>query len=307
VRVLARAPLAALVAVLLLGGTARADVPASSLSDVQVSRSGNTLTVTGTASIADASTSVLGTDATGDAAYDASVTKIPLTGLGLDITSAKVERKRSADELWFSLGIADPMTGVFTLPEVTHYHWLIRVTNGSTSVYYLLQAMRSGQYDRQIFPSADPLFRVNACGSLASGAPSCFNQLALVQGQMANGVVQWKVPVGIIGAFSGALIQSTAVYSTLGASGASYFSGPGVDTLAVAPYVMGPAVAVDVRDAQDTETAPTYPSSASLGPDGSFVAKLAAPTQPGDYIVSVRACDGDTRGCAVTEVPYTIS
>jgi hypothetical protein len=244
---------------------------------------------------------------TGDAGFqDGSVPPVPMSGLGLDISSAKIERKPSDHQLWFTLGIADPMAGVFTLPEVTHYHWLIKVTNDSESVYYLLQAMRTGQYDRPVFPSADPLFRVNACAKLATGAPNCFDHLAFVKGKMADGIVQWQVPTGIISAFRGAVIESTAVYSTIGFDGATYFTGPPTDSIDVAPYVVGPSVAIAITDTLDPGAVPVFDTTAALGDDGSFVGKLTSPG-PGDYVVSVRACNGDSRGCATTDVPFTTS
>ena len=281
-------------------------VPASTLTNVQVSQSGHTITVTGTAGISDASVASF-SDVTGDARFqDGAIGPVPTSGLGLDISSAKIERKPAQHQLWFTMGIADPMPSVFTLPEVTHYHWLIKVTNDSETVYYLLQAMRTGQYDRPVFPSADPLFRVNACSSLASGAPSCFDQLRFVDGTMANGIVQWRVPVGIISGFHGAVIESTSVYTTMGFDGATYFDNPGTDTIAVPPYVVGPSVALAITDASAPDAAPAFDTLAALGGDGSFVGKLASPG-PGDDTVWVRACEGDSRGCSVTQVPFTTS
>jgi hypothetical protein len=305
-RTLVRSAGIAAAALTLFALPAYADVPASTVTNVAVSQSGKTITVTGTAGIADASVAAF-TDPAGDVQFsDGLVPPVPMSGLGLDISSARIERKPTLHQMWFTLGIADPIANVFTLPEVTHYHWLIRVTNEDESVYYLLQAMRTGQYDRPVFPDVAPLFRVNACGALANGAPSCFDHLRFVDGTMAGGIVQWRVPAGLIAAFRGATIESTAVYSTIGFDGATYFTDPPTDSIAVAPYVVGSNVAVAITDASNPEAQPVFDTLAVRGEDGGFVGKLTSP-DAGDYLVSVRACNGDSRGCAVSQVPITTS
>jgi hypothetical protein len=297
-------PLLLLALPLLLAAPASADVPASSIDSLTVSRSGNTITADGIATIGNASDAIVGTDVTGDAKTQSSfgIPSVPLTGLGMDLTSAKIKHDAVANRLIFTLGIADPIDQTFTLPEVVGYHWLIKVTNGDTSIYYQLQAMRSGQYERTL-PSADPRFVVNSCGSLASGTPNCFEFAGYVDGAMANGIVQWSVPVALIGAFDGATIEQSAsgeVRSIFSASGAAYFGGHG-DQIETVPYVVGPAVHLGIRKATQDPSATKYDTLAAVGPDGSFVGKMAAPKTPGSYVVSVRACDGDSRGCVVRD------
>lgn len=288
---------------------AAADVPATSIDQLSVSRSGNTITAEGIATMANASDATVGTDVTGDAKTQSSfgAPEVSLSGLGMDLTSARIKHDASGDRLLFSLGIADPISQTFTLPEAVAYHWLIRVTNGDTSIYYQLQAMRSGQYENTL-PSVNPRFVVNSCARLASGAPNCFEVAGYVEGSMANGVVQWNVPVALIGAFDGATIEQSGpgqVRSLFSASGAAYFGGHG-DQIETVPYVVGPAVHVGVRPSSQEPSLTLFESRASVGPDGSFVGKAPAPKTAGAYVVSVRACHGDSRGCAVREVPISI-
>jgi hypothetical protein len=292
-----------LVAALLVSvaAPAAAEVPASTIDSLAASVSGNTITAEGVATLADASDAVVGTDVTGDARLNpAAGDPVPLTGLGMDLTSARIRHNAASNQLLFTLGIADPMDQTFTIPELVGYHWLIKVTNGASSIYYQLQAMRSGQYERTV-PSADPLFRVNSCGSLASGNPSCFEVAGHVEGVMAGGIVQWNVPVALIGAFDGATIEQSAsgqVRSIFSTSGAAYVGGHG-DTIETVPYVVGPAVHLGIRKSTQDPSLTLYPTQAALGPDGSFVGKIATPKTPGTYVVSVRACHGHTEGCAV--------
>jgi hypothetical protein len=297
-------PLLLLALPLLLAGPASADVPASTIDSLSVSRSGNTITADGIATIGNASDATVGTDVTGDAKTQSSfgAPEVSLSGLGMDLTSAKIKHDTVGNRLIFTLGVADPIDQTFTLPEVIAYHWLIKVTNGDTSIYYQLQAMRSGQYERTL-PSADPRFLVNSCGSLASGTPNCFEMAGYVEGAMANGIVQWNVPVALIGAFDGATIEQSGegqVRSLFSASGAAYFGGHG-DSIETVPYVVGPAVHVGIRKSTQDPLLTKYETLAAVGPDGSFVGKIAAPKTPGSYVVSVRACDGDSRGCAIRD------
>jgi hypothetical protein len=60
------------------------------------------------------------------------------------------------------------------------------------------------------------------------------------------------------------------------------------------------------RKATQDPSQTVYKTLAALGPDGSFVGKIAAPTTPGSYVVSVRACNGDSRGCVTREAPIQI-
>lgn len=296
-------PLLLLVLPVLLASPASADVPASSIDALTVTRSGNTITAEGLATIGNASDAEVGTDVTGDPKINSTIVPpVPLTGLGMDLTSAKIRHDVVGDKLVFTLSIADPMDQTFTLPELVAYHWLIKVTNGGSSIFYLLQSMRSGQYDRAV-PNPEPLFRVNSCGTLASGAPNCFQTAAFVPGVMANGIVQWQVPVSLIGAFDGAMIEqgeANGVYSVINASGAAFSKGYG-DLMEASPYVVGPAVHVGIRKTTQDPTTMKYDTLAALGPDGSFVGKITTPKTAGSYVVSVRACHGDSRGCAVRD------
>jgi hypothetical protein len=222
----------------------------------------------------------------------------------MDLTSARIRHSGGNGVLTFTLAVADPIDQTFTAPEAIAYHWLIKVTNGSSEIFYQLQAMRSGQYERTL-PSADPLFRVNSCGALASGTPNCFEVAGIVDGSMSGGLVQWHVPVALIGAFDGALIQQSAsgsVRSLFSASGAAYVGGGG-DFVETTPYVVAPSVHVAVHRAN---LQPAFRDRAALGADGTFVGKVRTPSLPGSYVVSVRACHGDIRGCAVRSTPIEI-
>ncbi|MGH2691054.1 MAG: hypothetical protein ACRDHM_00940 [Actinomycetota bacterium] len=291
-----------------LSAPAAADVPISTIDSLALTRSGNTITADGIATMGNASDATVGTDVTGDARiYPLVGDPISLTGLGMDLTSARIKHDSAGNRLLFTLGIADPIDQTFTVPELVAYHWLIKVTNGDTSIYYQLQAMRSGQYERTL-PSAEPRFLVNSCGSLASGTPNCFELAGYVDGVMANGIVQWNVPVALIGAFDGATIEQSApgqVRSLFSASGAAYFGTHG-DSIETIPYVVGPAVHIGMRKSTQDPSLVLYQTPAALGPDGSFVGKIAVPMTPGTWVVSARACHGDSRGCALRDAQIVI-
>lgn len=270
------------VATLVAPSAAAADYPpASTVDALSVTRDGGTLTVQGAATFGDASAAVVGVDPATDAAYK---------GIGGELESAEI--RHDEETLVFRLAIADPLPQVFTLPEFTHYHWQIVVTDEEGSTPYLLQAMRTGQYDR-IVPWIDPLFRVNACTALASGSPSCFSHLAYVDGSMADGVVEWRVPRRVIGVQQGDTIAPgpNAIEVEGGASGAAYGT-PLIDTMTPESYVVGPAVHVRARYASGITAAVRH---ASVGPDGTFVVKL--PAVAGTATVTATACRGLATAC----------
>ena len=293
------------VAMLTAPGAAADQAPASAVSSVSVARSGDTLTVEGVAAFADASDTVVATDPTGD---------VSPGGVGLDLTQARIRRPQGGDSIVFTATVADPLPEpVFTAPEVTHYLWWIRVTNAGVSQNYQLMAMRSGQYNRTV-PYPDYLFRVNACGKTATGNPSCFTVAGVVDGRMADGVIEWTVPAGLIGALPGAVIDvpvspsaTYGVEANLGVSGFTYLrESERSDAAAVAPYAVGQSVSVGIRRANAKPETVVYATPATVGPDGTFVAKLATPKVQGDYVVSVRACHGAIAGCGYAQAPVTV-
>jgi hypothetical protein len=289
-RTRALAAVAALVGVLTMPAGAS---PTSSIDRVSASLSGNTLTAEGAATFSEAVP--VWTDAAGDARR---------AGIGSDVTSATIGRVAAEDALAFTLAIADPLPEVFTVPELVHYHWYIAVTNGTRTQHYLLQAMRTGQQGRTV-PNVNTLIRVVACVQQQTGSVLCDGTIRHVPGTMADGKVEWRVPVGVIGAYPGAVVAEgpNGVLVQPGASGFAYVSGDNttLDTLKTGTYVVGPSVALSVRRAGTTGVTPTY--AASLGPDGSFVGKLPAPRASGDYILSARACWGDAVACGVQDIP----
>ena len=270
----------------------------SSVTELRATRAGNTLTVEGAATFFDASTATVAVDPAGD-------TTRP--GIGTDVTAAKIRRDVGLDELAFSLNIADELPGVFTLPEVVHYHWHITVTHGTRKQQFLIQAMRSGQKGR-VTPNSDPMFRVVGCVTQATGSVLCDGTVATVRGTMAAGVVEWHVPIAAIGALPGAIIQQGpgGVLVQPGASGYAYVSGETstFDNVTTSPYVVGPSVVVGLRrsgtpfdDAQQTHVA-------VVGPDGTFTSKLPV-KPPGEYLITARACQGDRAACGAAELPVT--
>lgn len=279
-------------------------VPRTTVDDVSVTQTGSTLTVSGHAVFADASTAVVGVDPTGDSG---------LAGAGLDLTEASIGYSPDTRELTFRAKVADALVEpLFTLPEATHYLWHIQVTHGNDFKVYQLMAMRSGQYNRTV-PYPDYLFRVNGCGKTASGEPSCFTVAGTVPGSMANGVIQWKVPAALIGAYPGAVIaqpQARGVYgveTALGATGFTYArEGDVGDLLTPQPYIVDRSVGVGLRAASAPPDSLQFSTVASVGPDGTFAAKLASPTAPGEYVVGTRACHGVHDSCGFGQSTVTV-
>jgi hypothetical protein len=103
------------ISVIGLAGTAMANVPPSTIDSLSVTRSGGTVTVEGASTLGNASDSVVGTDVTGDAKISSTtIPPVPLTGLGMDLTSARIRHVPTGDQLIFTLTIADPMQQTFT-------------------------------------------------------------------------------------------------------------------------------------------------------------------------------------------------
>lgn len=271
---------------------------APALSEVAVSPGPKRLDISGRVAFPATTPTASWADGVGDAKQG---------GIGADASRATLARAGS--DIVFGLEIADALADpVFTLPEVVHYHWRITVTAAGKTTPFMVQAMRSGQYNRPT-PSPTPLLRVLSCGSLASGDPSCFTHLAEVPGTMAAGRIEWRVPAAVIGATSGARLGTfgAGLIVQPGASSATYSSGSlsTLDEVAVAPWFAGPQLAaVLVPEGADPDETQLQPISAAA--DGSFTTSLSTiGVFPGQYDVLIRACDGAL--CDQVRLPHKVT
>lgn len=267
------------------------------LAGVGIATQGEQLTVTGSVEFAAVTPAAAWTDPTGDAGQ---------SGIGADARRATL--RVEGETIVFGLEIADPLPDpVFTLPEAVHYHWNLLVTSGGVTTPYQVQGMRSGQYQRPT-PSPTTLLRVLACDALSSGNPSCHIHKAEVPGQMAGGLIEWRVPASLIGAGTGAKLSvfGNGVIIQPGATGATYASGPRttLDQVTTAPWFAGPAldfaVTPEFAEPEDDVYARIDPN-----PEGTFSTSFSTEGLfPGRYEVVLRACQGSA--CAVVRVPFTV-
>lgn len=271
------------------GGGAFADPGDTTHVDEVAAADGDLISVTGQATFVDLPAQV-GEDPAGDATVSgAAGGQAPV---GDDLTTATIARPDAfANELRFTLGIANQPPELNGTPEVIHYNWDISVDGGSPLT---LQAIRTAQFAS---PGAEPVFRLLNC---AEG--SCAT-VAELSGTMADGEVTWQVPMSQINAVAGSVIaQGGNVVSTLGASGAVWFVNLGGDQMFVVDYtVPGPTVQLGIAPAGTPAASVPLTASATVEPTGAFAGTLSTPDTPGDYIVVAKACNGpDNCGLATT-------
>lgn len=294
--------LAAVVGLTLLGlpGGAQADEGESTHVDsVSASVSGTFVNVAGTATFVNVP-AALGQDPTGDS------TPVP----GSDLTTLTIARPDpAANNLTFTLGIADQPPVTNGTPGVLYYNWEIRTLSpGGDSVIYVLQANRAS--GSQV-PSTDPMIRVLA--RQPDGSCGC-QVVANVEGKIADGVVQWSVPGSRIEADPGdTIIQDGNIVSTLGAgnpaTGDTWFINLGGDQAVMdQDYVVpGPTVKLGIAPAGTPESQVPLDTTAAVdAATGNFDGAInTSGLAPGSYVVVARACYG-TGNCGTASTTVTI-
>lgn len=275
---------------LLMAGPAGAG---ATVTDVVAAATGSFVTVTGDASFTDQSVEV-GFDGTGD-------TLVP--GLGTDIgPGVHIARPNAGNSLRFTLDIADQPPVLFGTPELVHYDWEITVDNGGDTDGWRLSANRTAQ-NGQV--GVNPVFILYKCAiDPQTGINNCTRNLPLLTGKIADGVVEWNVPLNRIGAQRGSVITSDAIDVSFGASRVLWGI-PIVDSAFADGYtVPGPRVEVGIGAAGTPPELVAFTETATLSA-GSFTAALPKPGEPGDYVVAARACYA-ANDCAVAGTTVTV-
>lgn len=223
--------------------------------------------------------------------------------IGDDLTTLLISRPDPFDPtVTFTLGVAnEPPVG---LPEALVYSWTFRVrTAGGPSTTYELSAKRAVQVDG---PRIGPVFKLHACD-----AQWPCPVIDILTGTMANGVVEWDVPLTAIGAQVGSVINGSQAkvifvseYRTPVRSGRVLFDQTPASE--VGYTVPGPSVRVGIAPAGTAPENVALTVDGSLDNDGTFTGQLAAPSVPGDYVVAAKACHpADSCGLATTTVTYS--
>lgn len=214
--------------------------------------------------------------------------------LGDELTRATIARPDpSKSKLTFTLDVANQPPTLNGVPETIHYNWEVAVEGGER---YTLQAIRSGQFAQ---PGINPVFRIFQVND------GSIENLVALTGRMDGGVVEWEVPMNLIGATGGSVILAADATVTPGAFGLIYWPGIHLDVINLEDdYVVpGPTVSVGIAPAATPAELVELTDTADVDSSGSFSAAIPAPTEPGDYVVVAKACHGtDNCGLATTTV-----
>lgn len=220
------------------------------------------------------------------------------TGLpvGDDLTTATISRPDPlADTVTFSVGVANPPPVLMGVPETLVYNWDFSVTHsggapGQEPILYELRAQRTALYPRL---GAEPYFALARCAPVGT-SKNCRMGIAL-QGRMRDGVVEWDVPLDLIGAWAGGVINNRSLDIWLTASGA-------VSTNAVVPdqaffdeesyTVRVPEVRLGIAPGGTPANQVELTQYGFIDSGGEFRGTLPKPFEPGTYTVAVEACYG---------------
>jgi hypothetical protein len=280
-----------------------ADV-ATAISQLDATLSGEAVTVGGTATFGGLGPVAIGTDETGDAAYDSPA------ALGLDLTSTSIgQPNASSGDLELVLDLADlPPTGA--VPEGTWYAWdlIVDPVQGGPSGFRVSGSRTDLAGPNPAVDTRTPTFKVSPCGPDApctEGTP--------VSGTMdgeANRItvtIPLSVLAGIANApVAGATIRSAdfryrgAVASTDPWFWSSEQPWASYDRIEITGThtIAERDVALDLVPTGET---PSFGSRATLGDHGSFAATLStARLGSGAHDLWARACFGTN--CATRSV-----
>lgn len=276
-------------------GLAGADEPATHVDSVSAVGDGADVSVTGTAVFVDALVQVA-EDPTGDASPG---------GLGTDLTKATISRPNAAkNELHFTMEIADEIPQAFALPEVIHYSFFFAVGPDAAS-QWLLMGLRTSQ--AQAPGSTGPVLSLHQFR--ANG--TCCDPRGMVTGSMSGGKILWVLPMSMIQAKTGTLIEphpARAIQIQIGASGQQRLNSNQPDQMfSETTYtVPGPSVELGIAPAETPESEVPLSVTATVNAgSGAFSGKLTRPTESGSYIVVAKACYG-SGNCGIKSTTITI-
>lgn len=263
----------AVLSALVLPATATGAATSAELTSLTASATATGVQVQGKALFAGDAVTV-GEDAAGDAQQP---------GVGADITAATVELVGGRN-LVFTFAIGDQPPAPVSAAPTINYNWGL-VVDGTDSGLFL-SAGRAGLDG--INPSTDPIF------NLSQNGPEGFLHVATLEGKIADGVVQWVVPLNLIGAKPGSVVSSSGEVmpgSHAGVPGViTYYNNTGGDAIDVADYTVPGTVLLGIAPEgtpveQIDATTPASPRNT-----GTFSELLPRPAAPGTYTVLAVAC-----------------
>lgn len=279
-------------------GPATAEPDATTHVDsVSVTPSAGSLAVSGHASFVDGPPQVA-EDPTGDVAlhnYLLQVGRPSGVSLGDDLVTAQIASPDPLKpNLTFTLGVANQPPMLNGTPEGLNYLWYVYVEGEP----FVLWAARSSQFAAG-GPSADPVFELRKCEPAPVGGSPICHTVATLEGVMADGVVQWQVPMSRIGAKPFSVVGSQRIHTVWGVSGPdavsrqlAYYYWSGDQMRGPGYRVPAPVVEVGIAPAGTPAESVELTDTAEVDDAGSFSAMIPAPAEPGEYVVVARACVG---------------
>ena len=216
---------------------------------------------------------VVGTDGTGDAIQK---------GVGADVTEASIQLASNGRDLVFTLKIADQLPAPALMGPSVVYNWGVSV-NGTDNGFFL-HSGRAGLSG--ISPATDPVF------DLLQNTPDGFLHVASVTGKMADGVVQWTLPMSQIGAAPGATISTSEILpgSHAGVTGTYvYYNNAGGDGIAVDDFTVPGSVSLGIGPSTTPADQILTTTAAVMKSNGSFTGSLPLPAEAGTYTVVAKA------------------
>lgn len=279
---------------------AEAETPESTqIDELAATVTSSDVTVSGQATFVDVPVEV-GDDPAGDSFFS-SLSGDPVPA-GDDLTTATIARADAfVDTLTFTVDVANQPPVLSGVPELLAYRWPFSVETAEDSAVYEMVALRSGQWANP--GSIDPHFMLFTC---PDGPVSTCEQQAVLDGRIADGVVEWTVPATQVGVEPGSVISpsGSGIEVVASVSGAAW----GVHTFDQANTptdytVPAPTVRLGIGPAETPPEDIDLTGAGALEPDGSFTGTLPLPDTSGDYIVVAQACYGpDSCGVATTEI-----
>jgi hypothetical protein len=297
---------------------------ATGVTKLTAKKSGSVVTVSGSATFVGEKVNVVSTDDPGDGAP----AETGLSPLGVEMIAAHVytpDPKTGSVVFEWKIGppgLPPPTGGI---PEINRYIWAIKVTSGSKSAEYVLQAKFTNIVTSNL-PDDPPghlshignAFQVRGnCGAITGpggASVSTCEHLGWVEGAFdtENDVVRILLPLGLefmpelvagasISPFEFALAQISACHSA-GVSNA--FTCDDAVWSKFKPYLIGRTVYLGIAKRGTPISKVKFATSTKVTPAGAFSGAIKPAGLKGPVDVWARACVGAT--CAFKKMTITV-
>jgi hypothetical protein len=262
--------------------SASADATPTSVDQLSATAGASGIAVSGSATFVDVPVSA--TDATGDSTPAG----------GTDLKTATISAPQ-VGKLRFQLTLNDALPQLSSAPASV-YLWPLTINGESTGLNLHASRLQAGTA-----PST-PRLRVV---TVLSGS---ITTVADVPGSMADGVIEWNVPLSTIGAAPGSEITSdAAITEVVGTAGVGTVNQNYDDMSAPDIYVVpGRIVQLGIGPATAADDAIALTTSATAAANGTFTKTLPTPSSPGQYRIVAQACFGPLSCSVVRSVIVTV-